>query len=454
MPVVELTLPPLSDPGPEPVLPEGVYRSRLDTLRRRLRESGLDALLVYADREHYANISYLTGFDPRFEEALLVVPADGEPVAVAGNESLSFLERAGLPVSGVLCQSFSLPGQDRTVRARLADALAETGLRRSARCGVAGWKPIPHVEAPDAPLALAVAHFVLVELDAYLEGDVVDATPLLMGLDGLRTLNDADQIAVFEHRAVRASSAVWRAIGALTPGVTERDVARAMELDASPLSAHVMCTSARTGLNGLASPVDRVIEAGDWFSTAVGLWGALSCRAGLVAGSGDPRVEEFVERFAEPYVAAVAAWYRTIGIGVAGGMVEGAVAEALAASDLRLLLNPGHLIHLDEWLDSPFVRGGEAVLRSGMAIQCDLIPTSASFPDAAANVEDGVALADEELRAELRQRFPDLWSRVEARRRLMTGELGVELADEVLPLAERAGILPAALLAPHLAVTA
>ena len=454
MPLVELALPPLADPGPEPTLPEHVYRERTETLVRRLRDAGLDALLVYADREHYANVSYLTGFDPRFEEALLVVTADGDAVAVAGNESLSFTEKAGVPLRGVLCQSFSLPGQDRSIRLRLADALAEVDLPRGARCGVAGWKPIQRAEAPDAPLAFAVPHWVLAEIEAHLQNDVVDATGFLMGLDGLRTVNEADQIAVFEHRAVRASSAVWRAVEALEPGVAERDVARAMELDASPLAAHVMCTSARAGLNGLSSPTDRVIEAGDWFSTAVGLWGALSCRAGRIAGSGDAQAEEFVSRFAEPYVGAVAAWYRSVAVGVAAGAVERAVADALAPSDVRLLLNPGHLIHLDEWLDSPFFPGGDTVLRSGMAIQCDLIPTSASLPDAVANVEDGIALADEPLRSQLRERFPELWTRVESRRRLMTDELGFELSEDVLPLSERTGVLPAGLLAPGVAVTA
>jgi hypothetical protein len=453
VPLVELTLPPLADPGPEPVLPEGVYRERLAAARRRLRDAGLDALLVYADREHPANVSYLTGFDPRFEEALLVLPADGDPVAIAGNESLSFTEHAGLPLRGVLCQSFSLPDQDRSKQPRLSDALGEAGLPRGARCGVVGWKPIARGEAPDAPLALAVPQFVLVEAVAYLQEEVVDATSLLMGLDGLRTRLEADQIAVFEHRAVRASSAVWRAVEALAPGVTERQVARAMELDASPLSAHVMCTSAPAAPNGLASPTDRTVERGDWFSTAVGLWGALTARAGPVVDAGDDAVERFLADFAEPYIRAVAAWYRTIAIGVTGGEVERAVADALGPSDVRLLLNPGHLIHLDEWLASPFVPGGTSPLASGMAIQCDLIPTSRSFPEAVANVEDGIALADEDLRAELRERFPKLWGRVEARRRLMEDGLGLELADEVLPLSERAGVLPAALLTPGVAVT-
>jgi len=43
--------------------------------RARAQAAGLDALVVYADREHSANLAYITGFDPRFEEALLRMPA-------------------------------------------------------------------------------------------------------------------------------------------------------------------------------------------------------------------------------------------------------------------------------------------------------------------------------------------------------------------------------------------
>ncbi len=34
--------------------------------------------------------------------------------------------------------------------------------------------------------------------------------------------------------------------------------------------------------SGLLSPTDRVIERGDRFTVAYGLWGALDCRAGFV----------------------------------------------------------------------------------------------------------------------------------------------------------------------------
>ena len=50
-----------------------LFTQALERLRARCDEEGYDRLVVYADREHSANLAYLTGFDPRFEEAALVV---------------------------------------------------------------------------------------------------------------------------------------------------------------------------------------------------------------------------------------------------------------------------------------------------------------------------------------------------------------------------------------------
>ena len=63
----------LRDAGGEPELPPALYAARLARLRERMARRGYDHLVVYADREHSANLAYLTGFDPRFEEAILIV---------------------------------------------------------------------------------------------------------------------------------------------------------------------------------------------------------------------------------------------------------------------------------------------------------------------------------------------------------------------------------------------
>ena len=62
-----------------PTLPRALYAARLERARAAAAEHGYDVLVVYADREHNANLSHLTGFDPRFEEAVLIVGGEGEP---------------------------------------------------------------------------------------------------------------------------------------------------------------------------------------------------------------------------------------------------------------------------------------------------------------------------------------------------------------------------------------
>ena len=64
------------------------------------------------------------------------------------------------------------------------------------------------------------------------------------------------------------------------------------------------------------------------------------------------------------------------------------------------------------------------------------------------NCEDGLAIADADLRDELADRFPQMWARIGARRAFMARELGIELAPEVLPFCERQAALPAGLLSP------
>ena len=56
-----------------------------------MEERKLTHLVVYGDREHFANIAYLTGFDPRFEEALLIFPSSGTPLLVVGNECEAYV---------------------------------------------------------------------------------------------------------------------------------------------------------------------------------------------------------------------------------------------------------------------------------------------------------------------------------------------------------------------------
>jgi Xaa-Pro aminopeptidase len=435
---------------PPPIAIEEYERRCDETLAR----AGTPWVAVYGDREHSANLLFLTGFDPRFEEALLLLGPEGKRILLVGNEGLvhAVVVKPRLEIS--LFQGFSLMAQPRETTPRLERVLTDAGLKAGDRVGVGGWKYLTPEES-DEPLRPAWAPAVVVDTLRQVSGvEPVDVTAVLMAPgEGLRAQNGADQIAAFAWAALRVSQAVFRVMGNLRPGMTEREAAAQIAYAGEPLSMHPIVASGAPGeaINGLRSPGGRAIELGDGISCGIGYWGSLCCRAGLVEESVSV---DFFRDYVRPYFLAQAAWYATIGIGVSGGEVFAAVDKALAdaGASFRPALNPGHLISYDEWVHSPIERESQVRLTSGMALQCDIIPTP--LPEGTAlNCEDTVVLADEGLRAEIVARHPELWARIERNRDLMTGQLGLTLRPETLPLSLANAYLPPAWLSPEMVCT-
>ena len=433
-------LPAIEPPGAPPRIVAGEYEARARAL---YEAAGVEWVVVYGDREHNANLLFVAGFDPRFEEALLLLGPDERRVLVVGNEGLAYAELAGLPVEVVLAQSLSLMGQPRDRAPRLDDVLRAVGIGAGVRVGVAGWKYLEREETDESGAPSFVPAMLTDVLRRLTGAATVDVTARLMHpTTGLRSRNSAAQIAVFAWGAERASAAVLRILRGTKPGMTEYEAAGLMGYQGEPASMHPIVASGGRGeaINGLRSPSARRVGQGDGISAAVGFWGSLACRAGLVVDAPDPA---FFDGYVRPYFAAIASWYQTLGIGVAGGALHDAVLAALdgAGASFRPLLNPGHLISYEEWTHSPVRPGSEEALASGMVLQCDIIPAPLP-PGTALNCEDTVALADDALRAELARDYPDLWRRIETRRAFIQDQLGLQLAPEVLPLSVANAYLP------------
>lgn len=446
-----IDLPDFGRPAVEPLLPPTVFAERLARLRSAMGARGYDHLVVWADREHSANLAYLSGFDPRFEEAVLIVGASGDPAILAGNECAGMAAAAPLPMRVVMFQDLSLPGQPRDNSATLRSILHDEGIMPASRVGVVGWKTYATRDLMEAPA------FLVDELrQATPRGLVENATDLLIDpADGLRVVNEVHQLAAFEWAACQTSDGVRRVLTGLEPGMTERECARLLAWNGAPLSCHLMLTAGPRAKIGLLSPGDRPIERGDPFTIAFGIWGALNCRAGFLvedAAELPEGVHDYVDRLVAPYFEAVSEWYRALRIGQEGGELQRIISRHLGDPFFGVHLNPGHQLHLDEWVNSPVFPGSRIELRSGMALQCDIIPATGT-PYFTTNVEDGVVLADEALRAELAATYPGAWERIQARRRFMADALGIELHADVLPLSNLAGYLPPFLLRPDLTMT-
>jgi hypothetical protein len=441
----KVALPEFGEPTMMPVVSHATYEARIGALVERGK--GFDAFVVYGDREHSANIAYFTGYDPRFEEALLVVVPGRKPSLLVGNEGWGYAELIGGPYEPILYQTFSLPGQPRDKSPALKDILSDCGLKSGRRIGVIGWKPFGRQDHGFGETALDLPSFIADTLRSLAGGQdkVINASYLTMDADGgLRTINEADQLAAFEFAATFTSQGLRDMLAKVEPGMTELEAARLIGMNGLPQSVHPMLAAGRRAPYGLASPSLDVIKRGDPITSAYGLHGALNARAGFLVENASELpadIRDYVEKLVAPYFAAVVDWYETIGIGVTGGSLWKAIHDRIGDPFFGVSLNPGHFIHLDEWPNSPVHSGSEIKMRSGMALQVDVIPATGSRYFTT-NIEDGIALADAGLREEIAAKYPEAWKRIEARRAFMIDALGIRLKPEVLPFSNIPAFLP------------
>lgn len=432
-----ITLKPVRLPDDEPSLsppaiPPETYLSRCRTAYDR---AGSDWLVVYGDREHFNNLFFLTGFDPRFEEALLVLGRNGTRHLITGNECLSYAVLAGLPgLEVVLAQTLSLMAQDRSTAPNLGRVLRDLGLKTGDTIGLVGWKYLEPEEREAGRPGFFVPEFIVDVFRRIAGADdrVRDATPVLMHpVTGLASTIDADQIAAYEWAAARASAAVRRIVTGARADESEFAMVSRMGYAGEAQSVHVMLAAAGRDapVIGLRSPTARTLKRGDGVGAAVGYWGGLCCRAGLLDAGGN---DAFLAA-AKAYFAGIAAWYETVDIGVRGGDIHAAVTAALAKGGLKPALNPGHLTGATEWTHSPVRPGSDERIASGMPFQVDIIPVP--MPNGwALNCEDPVTIADATLRADLKARHPAVHARIEARRAFVADQIGIAIKPSLLPM--------------------
>ena len=338
-----IDLPDFGMPDREPEIPASTLpRTGSRALRARAAARGYDRLVVYADREHSANLAWLTGFDPRFEEALLVVgprrrPGDPGRQRVLRDGRRGAAADAPRPVPGPQpARASPAIGRGRWPRSSPTRAIGP-GAGSASSAG----RRTPTGSTIEVPA------FIVDELRRLTgrDGLVENATDLLIdAADGLRVVNEVDGLAALEWASCQTSNGVRRLLSGLRPGMTEREAVRLLDWNGTPLSCHLMLTAGPRASLGLLSPGDRPIERGDRFTVAFGIWGALTCRAGFVvedAAELPAPIADYVERLVGPYFEAIAEWYEALHVGQTGGVLHDIIDAPPRRPVLRHLPQPG-----------------------------------------------------------------------------------------------------------------
>ena len=459
MNIQEITVPPF----PSEKIYESIVRvADAETYRKRIANALEEAwsryktthLVIYADREHFANIHYFTGYDPRFEESLLILSKNQEPVILLGNEGWVYSEIIPYPMKKVLYQSFSLSGQPREKAERnlLEKTLGEAGIDNNSVVGIVGIKYYVAQEMEDYQRTIDIPYFIVKALESK-NCSTLNVTDIMTHPGyGLRTTLDIDEMAVLELAATKTSRSVYRVMKNIKPGISEIEASAFFELDGDPMVAHPNLNFRLEDVRrGLVSPGNNQLKYGGPFNVGLGYRSSMVARTAFYARNASDIPAEWadiMEKIYKPYFRVIVHWYESMKIGVTGKAVIERIRQNVPEYDsLGVGLNPGHLIHNDEWTSSIFTTQEEYPVRNGMAIQCDIIACPENYPGV--HIEDGLIMADAETQRQFAGKYPEAWKRIQARRKLMKEYLNIQISDELLPLSDLQGCLSPWTVDPH-----
>jgi len=435
----------------EPVIypPVEELEQRISRCRQMMEQRNLSHLVVYADREHFANMMYLVHFDPRFEEAVLIIQKEGAPLILVGNECVGHLSVSPLYNAGKLryerYQPFSLLNQPREDSRSLETIFREEGIGSQSRIGCIGWKYYSYEEFSDFRRTIEIPSFMVDTLRSLCRHhNVLNASDILMSpAYGLKSECSPFEIANFEFSNVMASEGMKNLLQNFRTDITDFELINEYKYTGYPLGCHIGMKSSGNQHIGLSSPVGEIIKRGEPCSTGIAYWGSNICRAGWVASDEEDLPETakgYIDNFAGPYFYACCQWYENMKIGTKGKELRSLIDRLLPFDDFGVFLNPGHLIHYDEWVSSPIYEGSEDIIKSGMYMQVDIIPRSKKY--FSSRMEDGIVIADEDLQSRLEKEYPDTYRRCMMRRKFMIETLGINLPYEILPLSNIPAIVP------------
>lgn len=415
---------------------------RLTRLLKQMEKNNLDTFIVYADREHGANFEYFTGFVPRFEEALLVIHRCGEAYLLLGNENTKMVKYARLQAKLIHVPFFSLPNQSMEDDTYLVEIFKKANISEDSRVALAGWKNFTS-SFEDNSYLFDVPYFIVDALKKVIKNDknLINGCSILISPGhGIRTVNNANELAHYEYGATLAGNGVLKTMNNIVVGKTELELANELAIDGQPNNVVTICATGERFTNATLYPRNKKVNLGDRFSASVGYKGGLSSRAGYVANDSRDLPEDerdYEEILAKPYYNAVVTWLEKVKVNEKAVDVYGAINDALPQEIYNWKLNPGHYVADEEWMSSPFYPNSEVKLRSGQLFQIDIIPTIAGY--GGVGCEDGIALADEQLRSELAAKYPETWARILRRRGFLKDRLGINISDDILPLNDIVG---------------
>ncbi len=411
------------------------YLQRVNLLSELMNTKNLDYVVIYGDREHFASIEYFSSYDCRFEEGLWILDKSGNKHIIVGNEGYGYSYQIPYPIQRHLYHNFSLQGQPKHDQRALHTIFSSIGINANSKVGIVGYKYFVDNLFENPESLFDIPEYILSELRK-INSSFTNITKDITGLpNGIRMrIHNVKEIAWIEYVATKSAAVMKRLLDQMQPGISELELSSKAAIDFMPVTMYSLVNfGANHVAIGLRSPDDTTLKEGAAFGLCYSLRGSLCSRTGLALKGPSAETDDVINNFYKPYWSAIATWYENVKLNARAGDVYEKVMSFIGEERFGVMLNPGHNIGMDEWTNSPFYPNSDLLLPNGTHLQCDMICVNQD-PYCSGICEDTVVIADETMRAELQQKYPEVYDRIIKRQEMMRTELGIQIDDSLLPM--------------------
>jgi Xaa-Pro aminopeptidase len=188
------------------------FKQRIKNIKLKAHSEGIDLILLASDEHFQCDVRYVSDYRPILENAMALIPVDGEPVLLVGPEC-EYLARASSKIKDIrICSDLAIPGEEypNTEMQSLESILIETCKNiKLKKVGIAHFERVPNF------LAKSINK-------VFKEVLVIDASAII---NNFRSVKSEAEVSIIRYNYQLARKAIEAGFEALKPGMTETDLA-------------------------------------------------------------------------------------------------------------------------------------------------------------------------------------------------------------------------------------
>ncbi|MCI5779942.1 MAG: Xaa-Pro peptidase family protein [Lentisphaeria bacterium] len=236
------------------------FSRRMRAAQAVVRDSRLDAILVFSTESEPAAVRYFADYWPSFETTAVLIPAEGEPALLIGPESLTYASSRSRIAKIIQLMDFRESSQPDYPGSRLpkwSDIAAQYKLKK---IGLVNWYLFPYAMMTELAGALGgVEH--IVPADALIR-------PLFMK-------KSAEEIACLRAAALASEAGFKAILENIKPGMTESELcgiatAAMTAAGAEAAGYPIWCCSGPNSDQAISRPTMRKVQCGEIIHFSIG----------------------------------------------------------------------------------------------------------------------------------------------------------------------------------------